>query len=67
MFLKFVLVTFFEQVIIVDDGSTDGTQRIAFDFVRKYTIDVVRVFPLGKNCGKGEAIRNVSNFHIKFS
>lgn len=54
-------------MIIVDDGSTDGTQRIAFDFVRKYTIDAVRVFPLGKNCGKGEAIRNVSNFHNKLS
>ncbi|KAL9679238.1 hypothetical protein QQ045_017094 [Rhodiola kirilowii] len=45
------------EVIIVDDGSTDGTKRVAFDYVRKYTIDSVRVILLGKNYGKGEAIR----------
>nr|GFA75401.1 dolichyl-phosphate beta-glucosyltransferase [Tanacetum cinerariifolium] len=47
----------FEQVIIVDDGSSDGTKRVAFDFVRKYKVDNVRVVLLGKNQGKGEAIR----------
>lgn len=50
------------QVVIVDDGSNDRTPKIAFDFVRKYTIDVVRVILLGRNYGKGEAIRKVS-FH----
>ncbi|KAJ8766029.1 hypothetical protein K2173_020545 [Erythroxylum novogranatense] len=45
------------EVIIVDDGSTDATKRVAFDFVRKYTVDNVRVILLGKNHGKGEAIR----------
>jgi dolichyl-phosphate beta-glucosyltransferase len=43
--------------VIVDDGSVDGTKRVAFDFIRKYTIDNIRVIPLGKNQGKGEAIR----------
>lgn len=48
------------QVLIVDDGSADGTKRVAFDFVRKYTVDTVRVVLLGRNHGKGEAIRKVS-------
>lgn len=53
-----------EQVIIVDDGSSDGTKRVAFDFVRKYKVDNVRVILLGKNQGKGEAIRKVSLSHM---
>lgn len=48
------------QVLIVDDGSTDRTSKVAFDFVRKYKIDNVRVILLGRNHGKGEAIRKVS-------
>ncbi|XP_077216074.1 uncharacterized protein LOC143850726 [Tasmannia lanceolata] len=49
--------SFSYEVVIVDDGSADGTPKIAFDFVRKYTIDNVRVILLGRNHGKGEAIR----------
>lgn len=49
-----------EQVVIIDDGSVDGTKRVAFEFVRKYTVDKVRVILLGRNHGKGEAIRKVS-------
>ncbi|PWA94908.1 nucleotide-diphospho-sugar transferases superfamily protein [Artemisia annua] len=49
--------SFTYEVIIVDDGSSDGTKRVAFDFVRKYKVDNVRVVLLGKNQGKGEAIR----------
>ncbi|KVI09812.1 dolichyl-phosphate beta-glucosyltransferase [Cynara cardunculus var. scolymus] len=49
--------SFSYEVIIVDDGSSDGTRRVAFDFVRKYKVDNVRVVLLGKNQGKGEAIR----------
>lgn len=48
------------QVVIVDDGSRDGTKRVAFDFVKKYGVDNVRVILLGRNHGKGEAIRKVS-------
>lgn len=47
-------------MVIVDDGSADGTKRVAFDFVRKYTVENVRVILLGRNHGKGEAIRKVS-------
>ena len=49
------------SVVIVDDGSVDGTKRVAFDFVKKYTVDNIRFIPLGKNQGKGEAIRTVSS------
>ncbi|XP_043698436.1 dolichyl-phosphate beta-glucosyltransferase isoform X1 [Telopea speciosissima] len=49
--------SFSYEVVIVDDGSGDGTNRVAFDFVKRYTIDNVRVILLGRNHGKGEAIR----------
>ncbi|KAG5533408.1 hypothetical protein RHGRI_027544 [Rhododendron griersonianum] len=49
--------SFSYEVVIVDDGSADGTKRVAFDFVRKYTVENVRVILLGRNHGKGEAIR----------
>ncbi|XP_047333161.1 dolichyl-phosphate beta-glucosyltransferase [Impatiens glandulifera] len=49
--------SFSYEVVIVDDGSRDETKRVSFEFVRKYKVDNVRVILLGKNCGKGEAIR----------
>ncbi|KAK6227976.1 hypothetical protein SCA6_000316 [Theobroma cacao] len=49
--------SFSYEVLIIDDGSKDGTKRVAFDFVKKYGVDNVRVILLGKNHGKGEAIR----------
>ncbi|KAK8466131.1 hypothetical protein PHAVU_008G010800 [Phaseolus vulgaris] len=49
--------SFTYEVIIIDDGSADDTKRVAFEFVRKYTVDKVRIILLGRNHGKGEAIR----------
>uniref|UniRef100_A0A6N2LPK9 dolichyl-phosphate beta-glucosyltransferase n=1 Tax=Salix viminalis TaxID=40686 RepID=A0A6N2LPK9_SALVM len=49
--------SFTYEVVIVDDGSDDATKQVAFDFVKKYTVDNVRVILLGRNHGKGEAIR----------
>ncbi|CAN0837362.1 Dolichyl-phosphate beta-glucosyltransferase [Linum grandiflorum] len=49
--------SFTYKVLIVDDGNTDATKRVAFDFVGKYSVDNVRVTLLGQNHGKGEAIR----------
>ncbi|KAK3422480.1 dolichyl-phosphate beta-glucosyltransferase [Eucalyptus grandis] len=49
--------SFSYEVIIVDDGSKDETTRVAFNFVKKHTVDNVRVILLGRNHGKGEAIR----------
>ncbi|XP_026442973.1 dolichyl-phosphate beta-glucosyltransferase ALG5A-like [Papaver somniferum] len=45
------------KVVLVDDGSTDGTIMVASDFIKNYSIDNVRVILLGRNQGKGEAIR----------
>ncbi|XP_073314888.1 uncharacterized protein [Primulina huaijiensis] len=49
--------SFSYEVVIVDDGSADGTRRVAFEYVKRYTIDNIRVILLGRNHGKGEAIR----------
>lgn len=46
-------------MIIIDDGSADGTKRVAFEFVKRHTVENVRVILLGSNHGKGEAIRKV--------
>src|SRR5262249_35672309 len=44
------------EVIVVDDGSTDGSDRIAQEFVERHP-GVVRLIRHGKNRGKGAAIR----------
>ncbi|KAI5062199.1 hypothetical protein GOP47_0022738 [Adiantum capillus-veneris] len=49
--------TFTYEIIVVDDGSTDKTVKVAFDYVRKHTLDRVRVIKLGRNYGKGAAVR----------
>lgn len=41
------------EVIVVDDGSGDKTYEIAKDFGKK-----VKALTLGRNCGKGAAVRN---------
>lgn len=46
------------QVIIVDDGSQDGTVRAAAEFVRKHGFDAVRVLRLPRNRGKGYAVKS---------
>lgn len=47
--------SFTYEVIIVDDGSSDGTVRAASEFVRRHGFDAVRVLRLPQNCGKGYA------------
>ncbi|KAH9604039.1 hypothetical protein KSS87_015025 [Heliosperma pusillum] len=49
--------SFTYEVVIVDDGSVDRTKDVALAFVKKYNVENVRVLLLGRNCGKGEAIK----------
>lgn len=45
------------EVIIVNDGSKDGTAAVGQTYVKKYGDDKIRVCNLYKNCGKGGAVR----------
>ena len=48
------------EVIIVNDGSPDGTSKEALKFVHKYGVEKVRLLEFAKNRGKGGAVRMVS-------
>eukprot|EP00118_Oscarella_pearsei_P017423 m.172681 g.172681 ORF g.172681 m.172681 type:complete len:259 (+) comp39084_c1_seq2:80-856(+) len=45
------------EIIVVDDGSKDGTSRVALEYTKKYGHDKVRVLTFEKNRGKGGAVR----------
>lgn len=49
--------SFTYEVVIVDDGSADGTARVAFSYSRARGADAVRVLRLPRNRGKGAAVR----------
>jgi dolichyl-phosphate beta-glucosyltransferase len=48
------------EVIIVNDGSKDGTSRLALEYSKKYGTDKIRLLDFVKNRGKGGAVRMVS-------
>lgn len=50
------------EVIVVSDGSSDGTVALALKYSKKYTVNKVRVLELIENRGKGGAVRLVSLF-----
>lgn len=65
--MQLTLCLIYLQVIIVDDGSRDNTVRVAFDYVRRYSFDLVRVIKQGKNSGKGAAVRKVGRHTLSYS
>lgn len=51
--------TFTYEIIVVSDGSEDGTYHCAFSYTKKYSSNKIRVLELIENRGKGGAVRLV--------
>lgn len=45
------------EIIVVSDGSSDGTVSLALKYSKKFTVNKVRVLELVENRGKGGAVR----------
>jgi dolichyl-phosphate beta-glucosyltransferase len=46
------------EILIVDDGSSDGTSQTALKLAGKYPKSDIRVITFEKNLGKGGAVRH---------
>lgn len=49
--------SFTYEVLVVDDGSRDATVRVAFEYVKRHSLERVRVLKQVSNQGKGAAVR----------
>lgn len=48
------------EVIVVSDGSTDGTCNVVMEYVEKYGVEQIRLLKLTHNRGKGGAVSLVN-------
>ena len=46
------------EILVIDDGSSDGTADLAVNLAKKYASIDIRVVSLHKNQGKGAAVRH---------
>lgn len=47
------------ELIVVDDGSRDTTAKDVLEYAKKHNLEsTLRLVQLGKNCGKGRAVRH---------
>jgi len=49
--------TISREIIIIDDGSTDGTIKVLRDYLSTHSHDAIRLVEHQKNQGKGAAVR----------
>lgn len=55
------------EIIVVSDGSTDNTVKIAQEYVKSIGAEKLRVLELEMNRGKGGAVRLVRKENFKFN